>query len=55
MGSDSIIWVIKILIPIYLPWSPNFGGVVYAKIIFAWKWFEINSYAMILKYGGMDS
>ena len=31
MGSDSIIWVIKILIPIFLPWSPNFGGVVYDK------------------------
>ena len=31
MGSDSIIWVIKILIPIYLPWSPNFGGVVMLK------------------------
>ena len=31
MGSDSIIWVIKILVHIYLPGWLNLGGVVYAK------------------------
>ena len=47
MGSDSIIWVIKILVHFYIPGWLNLDGVVYAKIIFGWKWFEINSYAMI--------
>ena len=41
----------KIWIPIYLPRSPNLGGVVYAKIISGGNGLIFITYVMLFKYG----